>query len=148
MGHLTFALIILFSLFRIAFGEVDNEIQTSINGCSLDNLKYTKGLKGTIYQLDENKSTMSSNSAFYQGLFSSESVLGTFLNTKNAEFSFSGGLTTFSGIEVDSSHIVMEEAGFFKGMFFSLFSFYRIYSFSLLTSHLFVNSRCNWYTQI
>ncbi|TID29777.1 hypothetical protein CANINC_001641 [Pichia inconspicua] len=57
---------------------------------------------------------MSSNSAFYQGLFSSESVLGTFLNTKNAEFSFPGGLTTFSGIEVDSSHIVMEEAGFFK----------------------------------
>lgn len=109
MREVAFTLFAFLSILHFSLCQGEEVIQTSINGCSLKHPEYSKGLKGTIYEIDGEKITSLFNPAFYQGGFSTELLHDTFFSTGNAHFSPS---------DSHSSAYIIEETGYFKGMFY------------------------------
>lgn len=103
---------------QLTFAAVENNIQQSVDACSIENIETTKGLVGRLYSVSGNLAALSSSTAYYQGRYSTESLIGSFDNTGAINFRVDGGQSTLYGLPLDTSHFVLEESGYFKGMFY------------------------------
>lgn len=101
----------------LPLATVDASIATSIDACSIDNVESIKALQGTIYKIDENSASLSASEQYYRSGYSSESVIASFTQSSNLAFQIPGGSAEFYDASFDTSHFVLQESGYFKGMF-------------------------------
>lgn len=107
----------------LPLAPVHASIATSIDACSIDNVKSTKALKGTVYKINEKSASLSASEQYYKSGYTTEDIVTTFTQSSNIAFQIPGGEANFYGAHFDTSHFVLQESGYFKGMlnFFFLF---------------------------
>lgn len=109
---------ILLTLLQSCFAVIDQQVQQSVDGCSVaGNLQ--KGLTGTVYQMQSEQSIFTNQASFYEnGAYSSNSK-GSFLNTQGLNFNFGPDISEIYGVQLDNPSFVLQESALFQGMYFT-----------------------------
>lgn len=133
---------ILLTLLQNCFADIDQQIQQSVDGCTVGgNLQ--KGLTGTIYQMQSEQSLFTSDANFYKNGAYSANSKGSFVNTQGLNFNFGPEISEIYGVELDNPSFVLEEAALFQGMYLIHFFFV-----SETFTNTLLNSSRNWSLQV
>ncbi|TID17240.1 hypothetical protein CANINC_004040, partial [Pichia inconspicua] len=113
---------ILLTLLQNCFADIDQQIQQSVDGCTVGgNLQ--KGLTGTIYQMQSEQSLFTSDANFYKNGAYSANSKGSFVNTQGLNFNFGPEISEIYGVELDNPSFVLEEAALFQAPETGLYKF-------------------------
>ncbi|TID25583.1 hypothetical protein CANINC_002883 [Pichia inconspicua] len=107
----------------LPLAPVHASIATSIDACSIDNVKSTKALKGTVYKINEKSASLSASEQYYKSGYTTEDIVTTFTQSSNIAFQIPGGEANFYGAHFDTSHFVLQESGYFKAPSTGLYKF-------------------------
>lgn len=109
---------LLLTLLRTSYADVDRKIPQSIHGCSFDDPTLTQGFTGTIYQFDPGENTYNPPNVFYEGQYMTQPKLDSFFNGDDAGLNIAAEADEIFGYDFADSQLIIEELGYFKGMFF------------------------------
>ncbi|MDC6274543.1 hypothetical protein PP714_11205 [Lacticaseibacillus paracasei] len=91
-------------------------IVDSLQGCNWADIETAQGATGRMFSVPPNQPALISSNGFYQGGYQTNSVIGSFNHQGALSFSLNGGTTNLFGVNMDTSHFLMEANGYFKGM--------------------------------
>lgn len=101
---------------------ISDQVKPTEAGCNVGVVASRRGLSGTIYGYEASESTNAYNTAFFKSAYTKGSILGSFLNTGKAGFSFPTS-ATYQGIPINAPAYTIVETGYFRGMFFYFIQF-------------------------